>query len=103
MSSRSLIIGAIAIGVAVGYVGGFLTFYNTLSNVESVNSVAVKGELDSLKQDLAKANTRISLLNEDNEKLRSSLTQMRANNEVLQKRVDSLQASVKDPNGSLSK
>lgn len=103
MSSRSLIIGAIAIGVAVGYVGGFLTFYNTLSNVEGVNSVAVKGELDSLKQDLAKANTRISLLNEDNEKLRSSLTQMRANNEVLQKRVDALQASVKDPNGSLSK
>ena len=44
MSSRSLIIGAIAIGVAVGYVGGFLTFYNTLSNVESRDPWTVHSE-----------------------------------------------------------
>ncbi len=103
MSFKPLIIGTIAIGVAIGYIGGFLTFYNELSDVESINAAAIRGELDSLKEDLAKANTRVSLISEDNEKLRSSLTQMRANNEVLQKRVDVLQASLKNPTGSLSK
>ena len=103
MNSKPLIIGAIAIGIAIGYVGGFLTFYNELSEMESINATAIRAELDSLKEDLTKANTRVSLLSEDNEMLRSSLTQMRADSEVLQKRVDSLQLSLKDPTGSLSK
>jgi len=103
MSSKPLIIGTIAIGIAIGYIGGFLTFYNELSDVESINAAAIRGELDSLKEDLEKASTRVSLLSEDNEKLRSSLTQVRANNEVLQKRVDALQMSLGDPAGSFSK
>lgn len=103
MSSRPLVIGAIAIGIAIGYAGGFLTFYNTLSDVQSVNAGAVKEELNSLKEELAKANTRVSLVTEDNEKLRSSLTQIRADNEVLQKRVDALSISLKDPSGSFAK
>lgn len=103
MSSRPLVIGIIAIGIAIGYAGGFLTFYNTLSDVQSVNAGAVKEELNSLKEELAKANTRVSLVTEDNEKLRSSLTQMRADNEVLQKRVDALSISLKDPSGSFAK
>lgn len=103
MSSKPLVIGAIAIGIAIGYAGGFLTFYNTLSDVQSVNAGAVKEELNSLKEELAKANTRVSLVTEDNEKLRSSLTQIRADNEVLQKRVDALSISLKDPSGSFAK
>jgi uncharacterized phage infection (PIP) family protein YhgE len=103
MSSKAPLIGAIAIGIAIGYVGGFLTFYNALSDVESVNAAAVRGELNALKEDLSKANTRVSLLTEDNEQLRSSLTQMRTSNEILQKRVDTLQLAFEDPSGSLSK
>jgi uncharacterized phage infection (PIP) family protein YhgE len=103
MSSKAPLIGAIAIGIAIGYVGGFLTFYNALSDVESVNAAAVRGELNALKEDLTKANARVSLLTEDNEQLRSSLTQMRTSNEILQKRVDTLQLAFEDPSGSLSK
>lgn len=103
MSSKPLIIGTIAIGIAIGYAAGFLTFYNTLSDVETVNAAAIRDELDSLKEDLTKANTRVSLLTEDNQQLRSSLTEVRANNEALQKRVDALQLALDDPSGSLSK
>ncbi|NMJ87846.1 MAG: hypothetical protein EX285_08445 [Thaumarchaeota archaeon] len=103
MSSKPLIIGTIVIGIAIGYIGGFLTFYNELSNVESVNITAIKDELDSLKEELTKANTKVSLLNEDNEKLRSSLIKIRDNNEILQKRVSGLHLSINDPTGSLYK
>lgn len=98
-----MIIGIVSIGIAIGYIGGFLTFYNTLSDVESINAAAIRGELDSLKDELAKSNMRVSLLMEDNEKLRSSFTQMRADNESLQKRVHALQVALKDPNGSLAR
>ena len=103
MNSRSLVIGSIAVGIAIGYIAGFLTYYSTLSNVGSVNAAAMQGELDTLKNELDKANIRLSVLNEDNEKLRSSLSQVRANNEELQKRVNSLQKSLSDPNGSLAR
>ncbi|MFQ5941626.1 MAG: hypothetical protein ACE5KA_08020 [Nitrososphaerales archaeon] len=103
MNSKPLIISTIAVGVAIGYIGGFLTFYNELSDVETVNASAVRDELDSLKADLTKANTRVSLLMEDNESLRSSLSQMRTDNETLQNRIDALQVSLGDPNSSLSK
>lgn len=103
MSSRPLIIGAIAIGIAIGYAGGFFTFYNELSDVQGVDAAAIRGELDSLKDELERANTRVSIVSEDNERLRSSLTEMRASNEVLQRRVDVLHQSVTDPSGSLAK
>ena len=103
MNSRHLVIGSIAVGIAIGYIAGFLMYYNALSNVESTNATAMQGELDTLKSELEKANVRLSVLNDDNEKLRSSLSQVRANNEALQKSVDSLQSSMKDPNGSLAR
>ena len=103
MNSKPLIIGTIVIGIAIGYIGGFLTFYNELSNVESVNITGIKDELDSLNEKLSKSNIKVSLLNEDNEKLRSSLTKMRDNNEILQKRVSGLHLSINDPTGSLYK
>ena len=103
MGSRSLVFAAIAVGIAIGYIGGFLTFYNVLSDVESVNTTAIRDELDSLKKDLTEANTRVTLLTEDNEKLRFSLIEIRSNNEVLQKRVDALQVLIEDPNGSVFK
>jgi len=103
MGSRSLVFAAIAVGIAIGYIGGFLTFYNVLSDVESVNTTAIRDELDSLKKDLTEANTRVVLLTEDNEKLRFSLIEIRSDNEVLQKRVDALQVLIEDPNGSVIK
>jgi len=103
MGSRSLVFAAIAVGIAIGYIGGFLTFYNVLSDVESVNTTAIRDELDSLKKDLTEANTRVALLTEDNEKLRFSLIEIRSDNEVLQKRVDALQVLIEDPNGSVFK
>ena len=103
MSSKPLIISTIVIGIAIGYIGGFLTFYNELSNVESVNITAIKDELDSLKEELTNAYIKVSLLNEDNEKLRFSLIKMRDNNEILQKRVSGLHLSINDPTGSLYK
>lgn len=103
MNSKPLVIGSIAVGIAIGYIAGFLTYYNTLSNVGSTNAAAVQAELDTLKSNLDKANIRLSVLSEDNEKLRSTLTQIRANNEALQKRVNSLQASMSDPSGSLAR
>ena len=103
MNSRALVIGSIAVGIAIGYIAGFLTYYNTLSNVENVNAAAVKGKLDTLKSELDKANIRLSVLSDDNEKLRTSLSQVRATNEELQKRVNSLQRSLSDPNGSLAR
>jgi len=101
MNSRSLVIASIAVGIAIGYIAGFLTYYGTLSNVQSVNTAA--GELDALKSELDKANIKLSVLSEDNEKLRSSLSQIRANNEELQKKVNSLQGSLSDPSGSLAR
>jgi len=103
MSSRPLVIASIAVGIAIGYIAGFLTYYSALSNVENVNAAAMQGELDALKSELDKANTRLSVLSEDNEKLRSSMSQVRANNEELQKRVNSLQGSLSDPKGSLAR
>jgi len=103
MNSRPLVIGSIAVGIAIGYIAGFLTYYSTLSNVGSVNAAAMQGELEALKSELDKANIRLSVLNEDNEKLRSSLSQIRANNEELQKKVNSLQRSLSDPSGSLAR
>ncbi len=103
MNSRSLVIGSIAVGIAIGYIASFLTYYNTLSNAGSVNAVAVKGQLDELKNELAKSNTKLSVLSDDNEKLRSNLSQVRADNEALQKRVNSLQGSMSDSNGSLAR
>ena len=103
MGSRSLVFAAIAVGIAIGYIGGFLTFYNVLSDVESVNTTAIRDELDSLKKDLTEANTRVALLTEDNEKLRFSLIEIRSDNKVLQKRVDALQVLIEDPNGSVFK
>jgi hypothetical protein len=103
MNSKPLVIGSIAVGIAIGYIAGFLTYYNALSNVESTNAAAMQGELDTLKSELDKADIKLSVLSDDNEKLRSSLSQVRANNEELQKRVDSLQRSLSDPNGSLAR
>jgi len=103
VNSRSLVIGSIAVGIAIGYIASFLTYYNILSNAGSVNAVAVKGQLDELKSELEKANTKLSVLSDDNEKLRSNLSQIRADNEALQKRVNSLQGSMSDPNGSLAR
>jgi len=95
MGSKPMIIGAISIGIAIGYVGGFLTFYQELSNVENVSASIVGDELESLKEDLEISNTRVSLLNVDNEDLRSSLSEVEASYEVLKKRADSLQFSLK--------
>jgi hypothetical protein len=103
MNSRAIVIGSIAVGIAIGYIAGFLTFYNTLSNTQSVDAVAMQGELDTLKSELDKAKVRFSVLSEDSEKLRSSLTQVRADNEELQKKVNSLQRSLSDPSGSLAR
>lgn len=103
MNSRSLVIGSIAVGIAIGYIASFLTYYNTLSNAGSVNAVSVKGQLDELKSEVEKANTKLSVLSDDNEKLRSTLSQVRADNEVLQKKVNSLQGSISDPSGSLAR
>ncbi len=102
MNSRQLVIGSIAVGIAIGYIAGFLTYYNALSNVESANATAMQGELDTLKDELDKANVRLSVLNDDNENLRTSLSQIRADNEALQKSIDSLQKSM-GPNGSLER
>ncbi len=95
MGSKPMIIGAISIGIAIGYVGGFLTFYQELSDVESGRAVMVGNELESLKGDLEIANSRVSLLNVDNEELRSSLSEVEASYEVLRKQADSLQFSLK--------
>jgi len=102
MNSRSLVIGSIAVGIAIGYIAGFLTYYNALSDVESMNATAMQSELDNLKGELEKSNVRLSVLNDDNEKLRTSLSQIRADNEALRKSVDSLQKSI-EPNGSLAR
>lgn len=102
MNSRQLVIGSIAVGIAIGYVAGFLTYYNALSDVESTNATAMQSELDNLKGELEKSNVRLSVLNDDNEKLRTSLSQIRADNEALRKSVDSLQRSI-EPNGSLAR
>jgi len=102
MNSRSLVIGSIAVGIAIGYIAGFLTYYNALSDVESTNATAMQSELDNLKGELEKSNVRLSVLNDDNEKLRTSLSQIRADNEALRKSVDSLQRSI-EPNGSLAR
>lgn len=101
MNSKPLVVASIAVGIAIGYIAGFLTYYGALSNVQSVNTAA--GELDALKSELDKANIKLSVLSEDNEKLRSSLSQVRASNEELQKRVNSLQGSLSDPSGSLAR
>lgn len=103
MNSRAIVVGSIAVGIAIGYIAGFLTYYGALSNVTGVDAAAMRGELDTLKGELEKANIRLSVLSEDNENLRSSLSQVRANNEALQKRVNSLQASFGDPEGSLAR
>src|SRR5574341_811878 len=103
MNSRSLVIGSIAVGIAIGYIAGFLTYYNALSDVESTNATAMQSELDNLKGELEKSNVRLSVLNDDNEKLRTNLSQIRADNEALRKSVDSLQKSVEEPNGSLAR
>ncbi|MFY3740014.1 MAG: regulator of replication initiation timing [Candidatus Nitrosomirales archaeon] len=89
-------------GIAIGYIAGFLTYYNALSDVESTNATAMQSELDNLKGELEKSNVRLSVLNDDNEKLRTSLSQIRADNEALRKSVDSLQKSI-EPNGSLAR
>ena len=102
MNSRSLVIGSIAVGIAIGYIAGFLTYYNALSDVESTNATAMQSELENLKSELEKSNVRLSVLNDDNEKLRTSLSQIRADNEALRKSVDSLQKST-EPNGSLAR
>jgi len=103
MNSRQLVIGSIAVGIAIGYIAGFFTYYNALSNVETTSATAMQGELDTLKEELDKASIRLSVLNDDNEKLRTNLSQIRADNEALQKSVDSLQGSMKDPNGALAR
>jgi regulator of replication initiation timing len=90
------------VGIAIGYIAGFLTYYNALSDVESTNATAMQSELDNLKGELEKSNVRLSVLNDDNEKLRTSLSQIRADNEALRKSVDSLQKSI-EPNGSLAR
>ena len=100
MGSKPMIIGAISIGIAIGYVGGFLTFYQELSNVENVS--AAENELESLKGDLEIANSRVSLLNVDNEELRSSLSEVEASYEVLRKQADSLQFSL-ESDGSFTR
>ena len=100
MGSKPMIIGAISIGIAIGYVGGFLTFYQELSNVENVS--AAGNELESLKGDLEIANSRVSLLNVDNEELRSSLSEVEASYEVLRKQADSLQFSL-ESDGSFTR
>ena len=103
MNSRSLVIGSVAVGIAIGYIAGFLTYYNALSNVESTNATTMQSELDNLKGEFEKANVRLSVLNDDNENLRTSLTQIRADNEALRKSVDSLQKSIKEPDGALAR
>jgi hypothetical protein len=103
MSSKPFVIGIIAIGVAIGYVGGFLTYYSTLSDVEAANAAAVRNELDSLKEDLAKSNSRVSLLMEDNENLHMSFTQLTGESEAMQKRIDAMKAALNGSSGSLSK
>ncbi|MFQ5969801.1 MAG: hypothetical protein ACE5J2_04835 [Nitrososphaerales archaeon] len=103
MSSKPLVIGSIVVGIAVGYIAGFLTYYDTLSDLQGPSVAALQTELDTLKSDLDKANIRLSVLSEDNEKLRSTLTEIRANNEALRKRVNSLQTSLSDPDGSLAR
>ena len=100
MGSKPMIIGAISIGIAIGYVGGFLTFYQVLSDVENVS--AAGNELESLKGDLEIANSRVSLLNVDNEELRSSLSEVEASYEVLRKQADSLQFSL-ESDGSFTR
>ncbi len=103
MNSKHLVIGSIAVGIAIGYIAGFLTYYNALSDVESTNATAMQSELDNLKGELEKSNVRLSVLNDDNEKLRTSLSQIRADNEALRKSVDSLQKSIEEPNGSVAR
>ncbi len=103
MNSKSVVIGSIAVGVAIGYVASFLTYYSTLSNAGSVNAAAMKDQLDSLKSELEKANTKLSVMSDDDEKLRSVLSQIRTNSDALQKRVDSLNQSLKDPDGSFAR
>jgi len=61
MNSRSLVIGSIAVGIAIGYIAGFLTYYNALSDVESTNATAMQSELDNLKGELEKSNVRLSV------------------------------------------
>ncbi len=103
MNSRALVVGSIAVGIAIGYIAGFLTYYSELSKVTGVNVAAVEDELDQLKQDLEKTSVRLSLASEDNEKLRTDLAQARANSEALQKHVDALQSAFNEPSGSLTK
>jgi len=59
MNSKPLVIGSIAVGIAIGYIAGFFTYYNTLSNVQSINASAMQSELDALKSELEKANRKL--------------------------------------------